>query len=204
MNFIELLLSESLKNKNPLLDLRGSDRRVLQIAAQDFMNYLKIHWKLVGKEGCDYDILNEVHEYFNNDPKEFQEFIDVWTGIWIEKWNERVKLLIGNGDSQRWSRVNKLLKDAEPLWKQLSNRIEIEDAVIEALIRNGEICGTAILTENLLKMEVGTFAEKNKESLNDQDVANMVNNVFRKARELSHSKGPLIFVRIDKGFFSSS
>jgi hypothetical protein len=203
MNFLELLLSESLKNKNPLLDLKGTDRRVLQIAFQDLMNYLKTHWKLVGKANTEYDVLNEAHEHFNSDPKEFQEFLDIWTGIWIKKWNERVKLLIGDGDSQRWNRVNKLLKDAEPIWRMLPNRNELEEALVECLIKNGEICGTSILAENLLKMEVGTTSEKNKNTIDSQDAVNIVKNVFRKARELSHSKGPLIFVRIDKGFFST-
>ncbi len=50
MNFIEILLSEKLKDKNPMLDVLGSDRKVLQIACQDLTNYLKVHWDLVGKE----------------------------------------------------------------------------------------------------------------------------------------------------------
>ena len=48
MSFIELLLLESLKRKNPLLDLEGMDRKVLQIAYEDLLNYLKTVWNISG------------------------------------------------------------------------------------------------------------------------------------------------------------
>jgi len=64
MNFLELLLSQCLKEHNPLLDLQGSDRRVLQIACEDLMNFLKVHWELIGEENGDYDLIEKVHKYF--------------------------------------------------------------------------------------------------------------------------------------------
>ena len=49
MNFVETLMSEKLMEKNPLIDVLAADRKVLQIACQDLVNYLKIHWDLVGQ-----------------------------------------------------------------------------------------------------------------------------------------------------------
>jgi hypothetical protein len=202
MNFIEILLSEKLKDKNPMLDVLGSDRKVLQIACQDLMNYLKVHWDLVGKEANECEIVERLEKVFNENPSELAEFLGFWTGIWLSKWKERVKLLIGNDSSKKWNRVTKILNNAEPIWGKLSNRQEMQDVVASTLIKNGEICGTSILAENLLKMELGEERRKYK---NDKEQAlNVVNDTLRKARELAQSKGPLIFVKVDKGYYQST
>lgn len=202
MNFIELLLSQCLKDHNPLLDLQGSDRRVLQIACEDLMNFLKVHWELIGRENGDYDLLERVHKYFEENSEEFSKFVGMWAGLWIKKWNERVKLLIGNDDTPQWSKVNRRLSSAEPLWRQLKRRGEMKDILVESLIRNGEICGTAIMAENLLKLELGSHEEKHSWRNDRETTLNLVNSAMRKARELSYSKGPLIFVKIDKKYFA--
>jgi hypothetical protein len=202
MNFIEILLSEKLKNKNPTLDVFGSDRKVLQIACRDLTNYLKVHWNLVGKEASECDLVDKLERFFNEDPRELEEFIDLWTGMWLGKWMQRVKLLIGNQESPRWNKVTRNLKNAEPLWRRLKNRGEMQEVVVSTLIKNGEICGTTILAENLLKMELG----KNKKDYvnKEEQVLKAVNNTLRKARDLARSRGPLIFVKIDKGYYDST
>ena len=50
MNFIEVILGEKLKDQDSALNVTGSDRKVLQVACQDFTSYLKYHWNLIGKE----------------------------------------------------------------------------------------------------------------------------------------------------------
>jgi len=203
MNFIEILLSEKLKDKNPMLDVLGSDRKVLQIACQDLTNYLKVHWDLVGKEANECELVEKLESFFNENPTELDEFLSIWTGIWLRKWKERVKLLIGNENTKRWNKVTKILDNAEPLWKKLSNRQEMQEVITSTLIKNGEICGTSILAENLLKMELGD--EKSKEYVNEKEqVLSVMNNTLRKARELAQSKGPLIFVKVDKGYYQST
>jgi hypothetical protein len=202
MNFIEILLSDKLKDMNPMMDVVGSDRKVLQIACQDLSNYLKVHWELVGKEASECEVVEKLETFFNENPDELQEFLSIWTGIWLKKWKERVKLLIGNENSKRWDKVTSILNNAEVLWRKLANRQEMQEAVTATLIKNGEICGTSILAENLLKMELG---ERNQEHVREVErVLNVVNNALRKARELTRSKGPLIFVKVDKGYYQSS
>ena len=200
MNFIEILLSDKLKDKNPMLDVLGSDRKVLQIACQDLTNYLKVHWDLVGKEANECDIVERLEKLFNEEPSELDEILTIWTGIWLSKWKERVKLLIGNENSKRWNHVTRVLSNGEAAWGKLSNRLEIEDVVISTLVKNAEICGTSILAENLIKMELG---EDIKEYETDEErIVNVVNDTLRRARELTQSKGPLIFVKVDKGYYT--
>ncbi len=199
MNFIEMLLSEKLKSKNPMLDIFGSDRKVLQIACKDLTNYLRVHWNLVGKEANECELVDKLEEFHNEDPKELEEFIGLWTGMWLKKWKERVKLLIGKENSKKWNKVTRTLNKAEPLWRELPDRREMQEVVTSTLIKNGEICGTSILAENLLKMELG---RSRKKYINGEErVINVVNNSLRKARELARSKGPLIFVKVDKGYY---
>jgi hypothetical protein len=202
VNFVETLMSEKLIEKNPLIDVLGADRKVLQIACQDLTNYLKFHWDISGTDAGQCEVVERLEKLYEQNPEELQEFMSVWSGIWLKKWGERVKLLIGNENSKRWNNVTKILNNAEPIWARLSNRHQMEDVVISTLIKNGEICGTSILAENLLKMELGD--EKKKYPSEKEQTLNVVNNALRKARDLTQSKGPLIFVKVDKGYYQAT
>jgi hypothetical protein len=201
MNFVEIILTEKLKEAEPAIDVLGSDRKVLQVASQDFTNYLKYHWGLIGKEGNNCELAERIEQFFRENPTELEAYLTVWTGIWLKKWKERVKLLIGNQNANKWNKISKTLSNAEPLWRRLEHKQEIMEIVVYTLLKNGEICGTEILSENLLKMELG---EKNNQSLSEKEqILTALNNSLRKAREMAQSKGPLIFVKIDKGYYSA-
>jgi hypothetical protein len=202
MNFIEIMLTEKLKDADPALDITGSDRKVLQVACEDLTNYLKYHWNLIGNEASQCELVERLEHFFKENPAELEEFLTVWIGIWFKKWKERVKLLIGNQNANKWSRVSKTLNNAEPYWRKLEHKQEIQEVVVATLIKNGEICGTEILSENLLKMELG---EKRVQYLSDKErVFTVANNALRKARDMAQSQGPLIFVKIDKGYYGAT
>ena len=202
MNFVELMIGEKLKEADPALDVMGSDRKVLQVACQDFANYLKFHWNLLGKEASQCELVERLESIFKEDSSELDEFLTVWISIWFKKWKERVKLLIGDQNASRWSKVSKTLGNAEPLWKKIENKQELQEIIMANLVKNGEICGTEILSENLLKMELG---EKRVQDLPDcERICVVVNEALRKGREMSLSRGPLIFVKIDKGYYNTS
>jgi lipopolysaccharide biosynthesis glycosyltransferase len=193
------MLGEKLKDADPALDVTRSDRKVLQVACQDFTNYLKFHWNLIGKEASQCELVEKLEKLFKENPAELEAFLTVWTGVWFKKWKERVKLLIGDQNANRWNKVSKTLNSAEPLWKKIERKQELQEIVVSTLIKNGEICGTEILSENLLKMELG---EKRVQCLSEKEqVFTIVNNALRKGREMAQSKGPLIFVKIDKGYY---
>jgi hypothetical protein len=201
IDLIIQLLSKSLRNKNPQLELWNQDQRVLSIAHQDLVNYLKVHWGLMEKEAAMNELMDKIYGYFYEKPRELEEFVDLWSGIWIKKWKERVKLILGKEGFEDWDRTDRLLNKAEPVWMQLKQRDEIKGMVIESLIRNGEICGTAILAEDMLKLELASCSENNSYNGEREYLLGVLNNVLRKVRKISRSKGPLIFIRIDKRFF---
>jgi hypothetical protein len=201
MNFVEIMLGEKLKDADSALDIMGSDRKVLQVACQDFTNYLKFHWDLIGKEGSQCELVDKLEQFFKEKPSELDEFLTIWAGIWFKKWKERVKLLIGDQNASKWNKISKTISNAEPLWRKIEHKQELQEVVIATLIKNGEICGTEILAENLLKMEL---SEKRNQYLNDKErIFITVNNTIRKAREMAQSKGPLIFVKVDKGYYNA-
>ena len=164
MNFVELMIGEKLKEADPALDIMGSDRKVLQVACQDFTNYLKFHWNLMGKESNQCELVEKLENLFNEDTAELEAFLTIWIGIWFKKWKERVKLLIGDQNASRWNKISKTIGNAEPLWKKMEHKQELQEIVITTLVKNGEICGTEILSENLIKMELG---EKRIQDMSD-------------------------------------
>lgn len=198
MNVITQLLSKSLKNRNPQFDLWGSDRRVLSIACQDLMNYLKFHWDL-NKQEIEFKLEDKVSSYFYENPREFEEFVHLWTGIWMKKWNERVKVILRK-EKRRNKRTRKKLRNNEVILSR-KKRKEIKDLVMEALIRNGEICGTSILAEDILKIEIGSYIKRKVFNEEPEKLLNVVNKVLKRARKVSQSKGPLIFIRLDRRWF---
>jgi hypothetical protein len=201
MNFVEVSIGEKLKDIDPALDALGADRKVLQVACQDFTNYLKFHWNLIGKEANQCDLVERLETLYKENPQELDAFLAVWVNIWFKKWKERVKLLIGDQNANKWNKMAKTITDAEPIWRKLDHKQEIQELVVATLIRNGEICGTEILAENLLKIELG---EKCCQQLGDRErVFTTVNNALRRAREMAQSRGPLIFVKVDKGYYNT-
>ncbi|MDX1813866.1 MAG: hypothetical protein R3319_03660 [Candidatus Bathyarchaeia archaeon] len=202
MNFLEIILGEKLKDADPALNVTGSDRKVLHVACQDFTNFLKFHWNLIGKEASQCELVEKLEKLFKEDPAELEEFLTVWTGIWLRKWKQRVKLLIGKQNADKWRKASKNLRNAEPLWNKVERKQEMQEVVVATLIKNGEICGTEILSENLIKMEFGGKRVKN---LKDTErIFTVVNNALRKARGMAQSQGPLIFVKIDKGYYGTT
>jgi hypothetical protein len=201
MNFVELMIGEKLRDADPALDIMGSDRKVLQVACQDFTNFLKFHWNLIGREASQCELVERLENIFKDDSSELDAFLTVWIGIWFKKWKERVKLLIGDQNASRWNKISKTLTSAEPLWRRIERKQELQEIIIATLLKNGEICGTEILSENLLKMELG---EKRVQDLSEREqVFTIVNEALRKAREMAQSRGPLIFVKVDKGYYNT-
>ena len=202
MNFVEILVGEKLREADSALDILGSDRKVLQVACEDFTNYAKFHWELMGRETGQLELAEKFEQLYREDRQELEEFLSVWIGVWFKKWKERVKLLIGEESAQKWNKVSKTISNAEPFWRKLECKQEMKELVVGTLIKNGEICGTEILSENLLKMELG---EKRVQFLSDAErVLIAVNNALRKGRDMAQSKGPLIFVKIDKGYYDAA
>jgi hypothetical protein len=199
MNFIETMLSKKIKEAEPTLDILGADRKVLQVAVQDFTNYLKFNWNIAEEETHILDYADRMKQLHKEDSVEIEAFLAVWSGIWLKKWKERSNLLIGKQNQSELSKAPETATKAESLWTKLECREEMIEIVSSTLIKNAEICGTKIIAENLLKMEI----RKNfsGDINNKEQVLAILNNALRKAREISQRTGPLISIKVDKSYY---
>jgi hypothetical protein len=176
----------------------GADYRVLQVAQQDFINYLKFHWNLVGKKADLLELSEKLERQYQKETINSEVYLNIWITWWLRKWKERVKILIG--DQEQNKECFDQLKNVESNWKRIEHKQELLEVVANTLIKNGEICGTEIISESLLK---GELKRRRTRTLNDQKhILKIVNNALRRAREISQSKGPLLFVKIDKEYYS--
>ena len=201
MNLIQLLISESLRNRNPQSDLQGSDKRLLRTASEDLMNYFMFHWKLTSQEITQLEFTERIRRYLIEEPEELKEFLKIWSGLWMKKWNERVKPVTETKESERLEKKRNRLNQAKPAWSQFRNRNEIKDILTEALIRNGEICGTSILAEHLLKTELASRIERKNSTNSLQDLLDITNKALKRARNFSQTKGKTIFIIMRKPRF---
>ena len=113
-----------------------------------------------------------------------------------------VKILIGNQTPTKNNKTTKNTTDTEPTWQKTEHKQELQEIIIATLIKNGEICGTEILAENLLKTEQ---TQKQTTPQNDkQTTLTNLNNALRKAREMAQNRGPLIYVKIDKAYYNTT
>jgi hypothetical protein len=200
MSLIQLL-STKIKEAEPTLDIFGADRKVLQTACQDFSNYLKFSSSFANKEQNILEYTNQLEQSLKVNPVEIESFLTVWCGIWLKKWKERVNLLLGkdNGEKSIKATDHEIAAKTESKWTSLACREEMIEMLTTALIRNGEICGTRIIAESLLKAEL---AKKIDRDINNREqVLAILNNALRRTREISQRTGPLISIKVNKSYY---
>jgi hypothetical protein len=200
MNSLETLLSKKIEEAEPATDILGADHKLLQVAVDDFINYFKFnleHTKRKPNTAC---LEDKMERLYREEPVEFESFLAVWTSIWLKKWKQRVKLLLGNQNQKISGCSSTTLANGQLLWTKLECKRELLDIIVSALEKNAEICGTEILAENILKMELGKAT--NFDVNDKQQLLSVLNNSLRRAREMTQGCGPLIYVKIDKQYYA--
>ncbi|HUK85811.1 MAG TPA: hypothetical protein VLU95_08100 [Candidatus Acidoferrum sp.] len=196
MSSIEQLIAKKIQKISPTLETQGSDKRVLQLAYKDFANYMKFSNKSFYSINFD----EKIETISKSDLPELDSFLTIWTGWWITKWQQRVKLFIGNNSTKDLKGLKQTYSKAEPLWKNLDCKQELLDMVKSMLINNGEICGADMLAEYAVKMEL----TKNKLDLKEkQQALTFVNNVTHRVHAIAKTTGPLMFVEVTKSYYGS-
>ena len=201
MNSAETLLAEKLLEAEPFLDLQGSDCKLFQVAYQDFVNYFRFSWTPAGEDAGDLDVAQRIEQYLSTESVEVEEVIHVWASMWLKKWKIRVKLLFGNDGRRELGEIAKTLADAESLWEKLNCKQKMTEMVVFTLIRNGEICGTQIIAQYLLKLELGKKAKMDVNNI--EQLLCVLSGALRRAHDSAMGAGPLIYVKVDKAYFAS-
>ena len=192
--YLETLIIEKIKKIDPTVDPQGSDRKMLELTYKDFVNYTKFYGMFSNNPNFE----GKIDKYSKEQKKELDAFLTIWTAKWMNKWQERVKLIIGKQEKNE--ELSKTFAEAEPIWQTLECKEELINIVGFTLIKDGEICSSEMLAEYVLKTEL------TKEDVDFSDKAQalaFLNNVIHKAHEMAKSTGPLIFVAINKGYYNS-
>lgn len=199
MNDIETMLSKKIREIAPTLDIEGADHKVFQTACEDLANYLRyMNWSGMDKETGILSKLDKIPLFHRKEKTELECFLTFWTHIWFEKWNKRVSLLIGNNNKNVPKSCDKQAK-VDALWANLECRDEMRTNVINTLIKHSEICGTRLIAENILK---SIIAQKSEKDINDiAQLMSILTTALSNARKLSQTAGPLISIKIDKGYY---
>lgn len=192
---IETLIADKIKKIDSTLDLQGSDRKLFKFACQDFANYMKFKYKSANNLSFE----EKAEKFSKKKLSELESFLSIWTTSWIKKWQERVKLLVGNQRKAEFSDLKKTREEAQPAWETLDCKEELIEIVQSALINNGEICGTQILAEHVLKTELA----KDDLEFDNAKTVEFLGNVLRRARVISQTSGPLMFMEINKAYYAS-
>jgi len=194
MNQIEVLLSLKLKTADPTLDILGSDRKVFQVATQDFTNYLNY------LSSTDRNVKNfQLEENLEKDPEEVSSFLTVWTGIWLKKWKQRFKLALGQTSNKEPSQNQDNAIKANVLWSKLDCREELLEQVIFTLIKNSEICGSSLIAEDIIKREL--LKTEDLDTNNTQQLLTILNNVLKRAKEIQQRSGSIVSIRVGKEYY---
>ena len=141
----------------------------------------------------------------NEDANEFESFLTVWIGNWLNKWKKRVKLVLDDTRQEKQCSTSQMATNSTDngfKWKSLEQKQEMLNMITSTLIKNGEICCTQPLAENILKKESSKI--KQSQNNNREQIFNILNAALSRAREMAHISGPLIYVKIDKGYFNAA
>ncbi len=199
---IEATIARKIVEADPALDIQGSDRKMLQIAQQDFVNYAKYAFALGDAETDGEEVTEKIAKIIDQDPVEADTFVGVWAGMWLGKWKQRVKLVLQNQNRPSAGEAQKAKQSENAASDELENEEEILNMIVSTLVRNAEICGTEIIAENLLKLEL--VKSKKLPLTKEERYFAVVNGALRHARELALSVSPMIFVKVDKGYFAAA
>ncbi len=197
MQYIELLIKEKISSIDQSLDLQGADRKMLQLACKDFGNYMKFNNKTTQYMHFDENLEKLPKEELS----ELESFLTIWTAKWMKKWQERIKLLIGNNCKNELFQLQQILAKVGPMWQKLEFKQELIDIVVSTLINNGEICASDILAEHAVKLEL---ANNNLNIADKAQALIFLNKVMRRANDMAKNSGPLMFIEVGKAYFNSA
>jgi hypothetical protein len=187
---IAIILAKNIRQQEPTLDLEGADRKVLQVALQDLTNYITY--------------IQNQHQQINTEETseqastEIASFFNVWTGMWLKKWNQRFSLLIGENPAEAPKNPQASGKDGAGM-ENFGCREELTQLIISALIKNSEICGTKIIAEDILQKEAKKVAGSD---INSRETTfKLLNAALSRVREIAQSTTPVVYIRVQKSYY---
>ncbi|MGC8836655.1 MAG: hypothetical protein ACP5PL_06915 [Infirmifilum sp.] len=175
------------------------------VATQDFINYVSVMNDFLHDSDFSIKALNYISRLADQNPLEIDKILRDWIEVWVLKWKQRVKLVMGDDEANNKA-YQELEDKVSPLLSTLGgDLITFRKFAIGSLISSGEVCFTNLMADMIIKEVLFKVAS----SQNSEEVLRfvksnpifIVNEIIKKVKELSRFKGNLVVVRINPAFF---
>ena len=186
-------LAQELEKQIPDFDHHGQDRWLLAFAYRDLEKCLGVRWKTANR----YELRMMVMKAAEDTPVEVKAFLKMWTGQWLGKWRERVRLF---HKTPRFSKRHLgSMRRARRIYKGMKKRQELKRLIVQKLVNQGEVCMAGLIAENLIIEEIAHQLNRNsgktsiKIGLNPVEI---LQGLLSKVKTLPDRKIPLIYLKI--------
>ncbi len=188
------ILSEEFRVKVPQFSPYGLDYDMIFYAYHDLINWFKAEWDTDDP----HLIAARLLRYFEGENEEFRAFIGFWLDRWLEKWRDRVRILHRKPKVPRFKieQANRAIN----AFRRMNGSRELKEHVIRKLIKNGEICMTEQIAENLIVEEIAKHMPKNRRRNVDLNPLDILNALTPKITRLSKERGPLVYLKVKMSF----
>lgn len=193
------MIKHKLEDLLPQFSANGVDKRLLTMAVEDFINWLRIRWRgrvyFGGVEVTNLEVQQLFCQSIEEDPETTRDDLNAWVNIWLSKWRERVKLVFKLEpiyDKER-SSLHSLVQRGKKMmsYEEAKN---YKEPVLFVLITRNEVVGTEILSDTIIQKEAGRL----KSSLKTvEDKVQFTVSLTRSARDICRTEGKLIFINTE-------
>jgi hypothetical protein len=198
---IRIRLSELL----PGFDSDQLEHKMWEMAVEDFLNYLRHVWSVELQdwmsEQAEWEeptpiqkLKSLIVDWLEKDPKTAKEDLNAWVSLWLVKWKQRVKLIFGDEGNynQNCKQVQTLIQKGSQMMGYEELKL-FREPILFTLISHGEITGTEVLTDHILKREAGKLKHGPK---GIKEKADFLAVCMRETRILSQIAGKFIFIKV--------
>lgn len=209
-SFVNLKIFDELAKCCDAMNLNGADRKVYEMCMDDFWHYigfLQRNYVKVEEENLTNPSIMEFHinQYVGvisfrtymsgQESKDIDEFVHMFVQRWWRKYHERCKIVF-NTEREPLKTLGEF-----PVKQNFTQREqnEICEVVTDAYIKNGEICCSSILADQMFKR---TVESSRKKVWKPEDKINLVSQLTREAKYISYTHGTLIFIKAGKDFYA--
>ena len=171
-----------------------------QVAVSDYLNYVRVNLDIIDVPGSERRAREYVERMLEERPLEILSELGDWLDVWLWKWRQRVKLVVGGKEMEEARRfqlrTNRFLS-------ALGFREELLNLTIGSLIRHNEVCFTNLIADSVIRSVLDKFSlhvsdERRLASILNNNPVLILDEVMRKVKSLQHYKGFLVVLRVDR------
>jgi len=191
------LLAEELGSYIPQFKPYTLDYQMVVYASRDLETWLKV--KLDTEDAR--TVYRKIEEYFRRDPVDLKASVNFWAGMWLKKWQERVRVLSTKFDMPKDYMEN--IRMARKVYQHMDYKLDLKSMAVRKLIKHGEICMIEFIAENLIVEEIAKRIRKTSKDLNIVaiDPLKIYNALSARISRLPKEKGPLVYLNIRPNVF---